>query len=271
MRGLLAFLAGVVAVVALAVGLPAAWTAQHVADEDGFVELARDVTGTAAVRSSAAELVADRLEQRAGLPPQLAEAGRRLIEREADRVLADRAVTRAWQETLRRTHAALLADPPPGTGAVPVPLDVAPLAALVAGRTDGLVQAPDQLVVELEPGPSARTLRAVDASPRVATLALATAAVAGVLALLVARRRAVAMLWLGLGTMLAAAVDAGLLRLARDRAVVDTGADVAQGALVRALVDVGVASFDRWLVWAALAGAVAAVLGIVGALVARRG
>jgi hypothetical protein len=269
MRGLTAFLAGVVAVVALAVGLPAAWTAQHLADQDGFVALARDVTQTEAVRSSAADLVADRLEQRAGLPPQLAEAGRRLLEREADRVLADRAVVRAWQETLRRTHAALLADPPSGSGTVPVPLDVAPLAALVAQRADGLVEAPDRLVVELSQGPSAASLRTVEASPRVATVALAVAALGALVALLAAHRRSVALVWLGLGSLVAAAADAGLVRLVRDRAVSDAGG-AAQGSLVRALVDVGVSSADRWFVWAALAAGVAVVLGAVGALVGRR-
>ncbi len=270
MRSLTAFLAGVVAVVALAAGLPAAWTAQHLADEDGFASLARDVTRTEAVRSSAADLVADRLEERAGLPPQLAEAGRRLLEQEADRVLSARGVARAWQETLRRTHAALLADPPPGSGTVPVPLDVAPLAALVAQRSDGLVEAPDRLVVELSPGPSARTLRAVEASPRVATVALAVAVLGALVALLAARRTSVALLWLGLGTLLAAAADAGLVRLVRDRAVADAGG-AAQGSLVRALLDVGVTSADRWFVWAALAAGVTVVLGVVGVVVGRRG
>ncbi|MGQ3035524.1 MAG: hypothetical protein ACT6QI_15250, partial [Aeromicrobium sp.] len=110
MRGLLATVAGLVAVVALAVALPAAWTSTYVEDEEGFVSLSRDVTGTAAVRDSGAALVADRLVEQAGLPSQVAESGRRLLEEAADRALADRRVAAAWEETLRRTHAALLDD-----------------------------------------------------------------------------------------------------------------------------------------------------------------
>lgn len=270
MRGLLATVAGLVAVVALAVALPAAWTSTYVEDEEGFVSLSRDVTGTAAVRDSAAALVADRLVEQAGLPSQVAESGRRLLEEAADRALADRRVAAAWEETLRRTHAALLEDPAAGSAPSTVPLDLAPLAALVADRSDGLVQAPDQLVVEVAGGPSGTSLRAVDASPRLALGAGAVAAVAAAVALLAARRRSVVLVWLGVGAAVAAGADAALARLVRDRAVSDAGASGLQADLLRALADVGVTSFDGWLVWTALGGAVAVVLGVVGALVGRR-
>ncbi|MGQ2913009.1 MAG: hypothetical protein ACT6QJ_14630, partial [Aeromicrobium sp.] len=68
----------------------------------------------------------------------------------------------------------------------------------------------------------------------------------------------------------AAGADAALARLVRDRAVSDAGASGLQADLLRALADVGVTSFDGWLVWTALGGAVAVVLGVVGALVGRR-
>jgi hypothetical protein len=260
MRGTLATLAGLVAVVALAVALPATWTSTYLEDEDGFVSLARDVTGTEAVRTSAAALVAERLVEQAGLPPQLAESGREVLEQAAERALADRGVTAAWEETLRRTHAAALADPPAG----------APLAALVADRTEGLVQAPDELVVELPGGPSANTLRAVDASPRVALVASLVAAGAAAVALLAARRRSATLVWLGLGAVVAAGLDAALARLLRHQVVAESGAGGLQSDLVRALADVGLRSFDTWLVWTALAAAVAVVVGVVGVLVGRR-
>lgn len=270
MRGFLAAVAGLVAVVALAVALPAAWVAASVADEDGFVALSRDVVTDAAVQDAASSLLTTRLEREAGLPPQLAETGRRLLERATERVFDDPQLSGAWAETLRRTHAALLDDPAPGSGRVPVPLDLAPLARLAAERTDGLVDAPDRLVVELPDGPDAQALRMVDRTPGVALVAAVVAAVGALVALLVARRRGVALLWLGVGAVAAAGVDAGLARLARERTVDASTADGLQTALLRALADVGVTSFDGWLVWTALGGAVLVVLGVVVALVGRR-
>jgi hypothetical protein len=270
MRGLLAFLAGVVAVVALAVALPAAWVAASVADEDGFVALARDVTTTRAVQDSAADLLTQRLADRAGLPPQLAATGRDVLERAADRVLADRGVAAAWQETLRLTHRALLDDPASRSGRVDVPLDLAPLARLVAERSDGLVTAPETLVVELDGGPSAETLRVVDDSPRTALVAGAVAAVAALVALSAARRRGAALVLLGLGAVAVAGADAVLARLARDRAVEGSAGSGLEADLLRALADVAVTSFDGWLVWSALAGGVVVVLGVVVGLVTRR-
>ncbi|WP_286689891.1 hypothetical protein [Aeromicrobium sp. REDSEA-S38_B2] len=254
MRGFLAAVSGLVAVVALAVALPAAWVAASVADEDGFVSLSRDVVTDGAVQDAASDLLTTRLEREAGLPAQLAETGRRLLERATDRVFDDPQLSGAWAQTLRRTHAALLDDPAAASGQVPVPLDLAPLARLAAERTDGLVDAPDRLVVELPGGPDARALRLVDESPGLALAAGLVAAVGALVALPVA----------------AAGLDAGLARLARERTVDASTGDGLQTALVRALADVGVTSFDGWLVWTALSGAVLAVLGVVVALVGRR-
>lgn len=270
MRGFLAAVAGLVAVVALAVALPAAWVAASVADEDGFVALSRDVITDRAVQDTASTLLTTRLEERAGLPPQLAETGRTLLQRATARVFDDPELGAAWQETLRRTHRALLDDPAAGSGRVAVPLDLAPLARLAAARTDGLVDAPDRLVVELPDGPTAESLRLVDRTPRTALVAGATALGAALVALLVARRRGRALVWLGVGAAAAAGLDAGLARLARGRAVDASTADGLQTAVLRALADVGVRSFDGWLVWTALGGAVLAVLGAVVALLGRR-
>ena len=76
MRGFLAAVSGLVAVVALAVALPAAWVAASVADEDGFVSLSRDVVTDGAVQDAASDLLTTRLEREAGLPAQLAETDR---------------------------------------------------------------------------------------------------------------------------------------------------------------------------------------------------
>lgn len=266
MRGPLAGLAGLLAVLALAVALPATWVSTHLADEDGFVSLARDVTAADAVRDSAADVVADRLVEDAGLPG--GDAVRELVLAAADRALDSRRVSAAWEETLRRTHAAVLSGEASSTGTIP--LDLAPLAALVAARTEGLVAAPEQLVVEVPGGPSALTVRAVERSPAVALLAGAVGLGAAAVALVAARRRGAAIAWLGVGAVLVAVADAGLARLVRDRAVTEAGGDGPQGGLVRALVDVGVASFDAWLVWTALAGGLALVVGAAFALVGRR-
>lgn len=270
MRSLLSFVALVVAVLAVVVALPAAWVAQHVSDEDGFVSSARAVTDSDAVRDATADVVAERLVSGIGVPDGVADSVASAVSEATDRALAGTDVRRAWEETLRRTHERVLA---PGAAASDtLPLDLTPLAELVAERTDGLVQAPDEVVVDLPDGPDQATVDAVRRAPDVALVAGATAGVAALLALLLARRRAGVVLALGVGLALAAAADAGIARALRDRAVEQTrsqGEGAAQADLTRAFLDVAVDSFDGWLVWTALTAGVVVVLGVVGLLVRR--
>lgn len=270
MRGFLAFLALLVAVLATVVALPAAWVAQHVTDESGFVSSARSVTDSDAVRDATTDVVAERLAAGSGLPDGVADSVAGVVGEAADRALAGTDTRRAWEETLRRTHQRVLA--PDATPSDTLPLDLTPLAELVAQRTDGLVQAPSEVVVDLPGGPEQSTVDAVRRAPDVALVAGVTAAVAALVALLAARRRAGVLLALGVGIAVAAAADAGLARVLRDRGVEEARAQAdvaAQADLARAFLDVGVSSFDVWLVWAALAGGVVAVLGVVGLLVRR--
>lgn len=270
MRGFLAAVAGLVAVLALAVALPAAWVAASVDDEDGFVTLTRDVVTTQEVQDRAADLLTNRLAQSVGLPSEVAASARTLLERSTDRALTDPLVSDAWEETLRLTHRGLLADLSEQSGRVDVPLDLAPLARLVAEQSDGVVTAPERLVVDLPDGPTAQSLRQIDQSPRTALTAAAVSFAAAVVALLAARCRSVALLLLGFGAAAVAAADTGLARVAGNVAVASSQGTGLETDLLRALVDVGVRSFDGWLVWCALAGGVIVVLGIVGLVVGRR-
>lgn len=268
MRGLVAVLAGIVASAALAATLVYGWVAQHVADEDGFVELAQSLTTSTEVRDSLNEVLAQRLVDAVDVPAATAEQVTRLVSQATDRALAEPDVEQAWQESLRRTHAAVLDGDADGQ----IPLELAPLAELVAQRTDGLVQAPSTLTVDLRGGPSAEAVETVNDSPGLARGAAIVALVAAVVSLLAARRRGRALAGLGVGAVLAAGAVALVARLVQDRAGAEATAQSglsAQGQLTRALLDVAVTSMDRWLLWTAIAGGVALVPGLVASAVRR--
>lgn len=266
MRSVFSVLAGLVAVLAFAVALPLGWVATHVADEDGYVRFTTGLVDDPQFRVGVVKAVTDDVVDRAGVSETFAPAIRSAIEAAASKVVDTEQFRTAFEQTQRQSHQAVF-DGGRGSSDRFV-IDLAPVAKTIIDSVTGnlpvAVEAPERLLVTIGDSDQRSTIEMIDQAPQRATLLGGTAAVAAVLSLLAARRRSVALLWLGVG---AAAVAAGTWVLA-DRVVPAALAQVESGNALanraqQLLADAALASFDRWVVVAVIAAGGAAVLGLL--------
>lgn len=274
MRSLLAALSGVVAVLALIVALPIGWIATHVADEDGFVDFTSTLIDDPDLRSEMSGVVTDEIITQSGVPGALASRVRQALDVTTTRVVESPEFDTAWSESMRASHRATF-DPADGRSASSqLVLDLAPVARIVAdGVTADLpvdVTAPDQVLVPIggadEDEVIQRVNRTSDDFPLTAGAAIATA----LFALLLARRRAGALAWLGVGTVLVAGLLHWVVGQAVPRVVEQSASTGIAARAQTLLADAAVESLDGWLIWTAIAGAVMLGLGVIGQVVRSR-
>lgn len=269
MRSLTAFLAGVVAVLALAVALPTAWVDRNVADEDGYVALSRTLLEDEEIRRNLVASVAGAIDasardlaQRNGVPPALVPDVRAQVESVAENVLTTDAAVEAWAESQRLSWQRMFDGTAPGFVVV---LD--PLVSVLAQSVGVQVGDAGTAVVIDDPAVQSAVQRAEQAGT-----AWAAAAVIGVLAalicLLAARRRSVALAWLGVGAI-AAAGAVWVVTQVVSRAAAARADDLA-ATVGGAVVEAATSSLDDWLVLTAIVGAVVAVVGAVAAAATGR-
>ena len=95
--------------------------------------------------------------------------------------------------------------------------------------------------------------------------------VAAVGAIVLARRRSTALLWLGMGALVVAAVLAVASRLPVPGLLEEmTSPSEFEAAFQQVLVDRATDDFGGWLVWVAIAGAVAVAVGLLLRVVGSR-
>lgn len=281
MRSFLAAILGLLAIVIGTLAAPATWVERNIVDANGYAAfvdpLGRDADFQ---RSLAGALTASLLED-SELPGRAQELAQPGIVKVATQLTAAEGYPDAWTETNRRSHWLLFGDDPAdaegpaAANADPLNVDVAPLGELLADQVkDSLdlpVKSPDPILVQVG-GSSEREL--VDTAKRLDPRAYRMAGIAAALALLsliVARRRSVAVWWLGLGTLL----SAGLLKLATD-AVFPFLADGAAassplaGDLQELIVQAAVDSFDGWILVIAVVGLVVTVIGGISRIALSR-
>ena len=268
-RSFVALVAGLVAVVALAVTLPVAWVAVNVSDRDGYVAFTAPFAEDEELRTALREGVADTVVTEADLG--FAEQALRDVALVAvDRILQDPGFPEAWERTQAISHDATFA----GGEQQRVVLDIAPVVELVVAPVGDQVGAqlptPETVIVPITTEAEPETIAAVADAPSRALLGAAVLVGASLLCWVVARRTSTAFgLW-GVGV---AAVSGGLM-LATGRAVPALlEARPAETALATTMRDLLVArataSFDDWLLLAVAVGAAAALLGVGARIVAR--
>lgn len=278
MRTALSFLAGVLALVAVAVTVPVGWVATHVANEDGYVAFTEPLARDTELRQAVASYLGDEIVSRTGVPQALQPVVTRAISSTAASVSNRDGYIEAWNEVQRRSHRLRFGDPrdlpAEQDGANRFSVDLAPLAAFVLKEIDDelpiTLKAPDQLLVPVDGSSDQKVVDAVNDTPGQATGGAIAAVVLAVLALALARRRSVALAWLGGG----AAAVAGILKLVGDEAVPrvlerTTAPTKLAGTLRDLLADRAIDSLEVWLVWLAIGGAVALVVGAVTRAVTR--
>ena len=272
MRSFLALVFGVCAVLATLVTVPAMWVSHNVADEDGYVAFAEPIARDSEFHGALADALTETLIERTQLPAAAQPVAKAAILRVANQVSGEPGFVTAWNDTQRQSHKIMLGDPrdlPPELDSGPsFAIDLGPLGKFVTDEVNKnlpfTIAAPDQAVIAVNGAPQAQTLDRIRQAPTYARNGLIALAVSAVLALAFARRKSVAVAWLGIGAIL----SAGVLKVA---AVVGVPAvldrNTAPSSFAKALLDTYVdranASFGPWLVVLAIGGVVAAAAGLL--------
>lgn len=272
MRSATSFLSGLAAAVLVVVLLPLAWIATHVASEDGYVGFTASMVDDPSFRGDLAGAAAEEVVTRAGLPSAAVEPVRAALTSAAERVVDGDDFADAWEQTQRRSHQAVFADqrelPAELDASDRLVVDVAPIAqALVDAVSDRLpvsVEVPGQMLVTVGGSDQRQLVDRIRSTPELAVLVALVTAGLGLLAVAAARRRGVAIGWLGLGVA-AAALAARLLSHAVVPRVVersDAPSDLAR-AVQRLIADRALDSFDQWTLVTMVGAAVVAAAGFV--------
>ena len=264
MRTFTSAVLGLLAVLLAAAAFGGAWLNANVVSEDGFAALGEPLAEDEALQGSLASDLSARATESVDLPAPLAGLVAPVITSAVEGIQALPEYPQAWNDTLRRSHALTFDDDGDGGG---VTLDVAPLVALVTGTVGGelSVDVPDPGQVPVEIGGAGQAelvnnvQRAGEAWP---VLALA-AGVAGILALLVARRRTTTFALMGLGVALAGAVlwlAAGILQ---ERVAAQQFGSAVASAFAEAFTGEAAESLRTWTIGLMIGGAAALVAGLL--------
>jgi len=280
MRTFLATILGFGAVCASLFAVPAMWVERNIVNEDGYVELVAPLASDPDFQGELARTLSDQLVQHLGASGSVGDVAGAAIDRVALKVTELDGYGAAWEETQRRSHLAMFGDP----ADLPAELDqtsrfvvdIGPLGTLVIDEVNDMLPvtltAPEQILVPMSGGAQPRILETLRELPPKAYAATTAVALLTLLSLLVARRRATTLAWLGLGALAVAGIlalltEGVLIGIVRDNA----GASTLGGRLQELIIDTATASFDTWLVTLAIGGGVALVAGVAGGVLASRG
>ncbi|MCQ1999374.1 hypothetical protein [Arthrobacter zhaoxinii] len=272
MRTFVSAVFGLLAVLLAAAAFCGAWLNTNVVSENGFASLGEPLARDESLQDELAVSLSDAVS--AEVPAPLAGLVGPLITSAVEQVQSLPEYPEAWSETLRRSHALTFGNAAEGAGSA-VTLDVAPLVGLVTGSVGGelgtSVPAPEQVPVEIGGAGHADLISNVQRAGEAWPLLALAAAVAGLLALIAARRRSTTFALLGVGVALAGAVlwlAAGMLPGIVSAQQV--GSAVAS-AFAEAFAGQAADSFRTWTVGLMLAGAGVFVAGLLARVLSRSG
>lgn len=270
MRAVLAALAWLVAVVAGGIALTTGWVATHVTSEDGWVQLTESFATDPTLEKALVDQVTDELAG-SRVPQIVRPAVREGVAAAARRAVEDPGWTTAWRESQRRSHALVLHADDSGR----LTVDVAPMADYVLDRLTGdlpiPVSAPDRVLVPLDSDVEPSTFERVRQAPDVALAATVVTVIASLVVLLAARRRARALVALGVGGL----VVAGAV-LALGDVVLPTLADQSSAptafarSVTELLADRVSDSLRGWVLVTAAVSLAVSLVGALASLVAGR-
>ena len=270
MRSVVSALAVILSLLLTGVAVPMAWTNQNVVREDGFVALTAPLGKDQAFQSRLAAAAVGSLESKVDLPGPAEQVGASLLKNAATSMTTWPEYPQAWNDTVRQSHRLNFgggAAAGQANASTSLVLDVGPLTALVAKRlasTTGIPVTPPESVPINIGGPTQR--QQVDSVAAYAPLWWVSALGAVLLfalALLLARRRGAVVLFTGLGLAAVAGLWGALSTIAKGAGDVGFGGTAAGALFVKQLVAAAVSDFSSWIVTAAVAGGVLAVLGVL--------
>ncbi|MBC7633692.1 hypothetical protein [Aeromicrobium sp.] len=271
MRSFLSMLSGLVALVALLATIPLLWVSTHVAEEDGYVRFSSVLAKDAELQSTFAAYLGNDLVKRGVLPERLEPAATAALTAVAGRTTSEPGFVGAWEQTQRSFHRSAFA----GSSQSDLLVDAGPMASFVSKRVSGAlpvqIPVPDRLVVRVGNAQDRQQIEKVQDTTSQSRIGLVVVAVGALGCLLLARRRSVALAWLGLGTVLVAGALRLVSSVAAPRILDQTEAPSAFArTLQKLLVDRASDSLATWLLWVAAGGAVLVVVGVAGRAVLGR-
>lgn len=237
----------IIALLFAAAAGPSLWLQRNIIDGAGFAQLAGPLGSNADFQAGLTELVTSKATASLDLAPPFQGLAESLVSSAAQQIYTDPAYEQAWTQTLERSHRLTFAAAENPTGAGGVKLDIAPIVGMVVTNvTEQInipVSVPAELVIDVEQSEVARIL------PVATTVGAWGIWLAGLavgfllLALLVAKRRAVTLIFAGVGI----AVVALSWLLAAGIAEASVTQQVAGPAAVQTLaVELGALAAQSW-------------------------
>lgn len=265
MRRLLATVFGIVAMLAAIVTLPLAWVADNVADEDGYVAFTSPMGTDPELQKAFSAYLGDYFVREGGLPSALQPTATSVLSAAAENTANAPGFTEAWEKSQRRSHRLMFG---PDANQDRLAIDLGPLAAFVVDnvgdRLPVALPKPGTIVLQVNDESQREAFDQVSATKDRSTIGWIVVAAAVGLALLFARRRSIALAWLGAGAIGVALVLRVVTSYGVPNILEKTPApsEFAR-TLQKLLADRAADSLGQWLLWLAVAGAVAVVGGVL--------
>ena len=271
-RTLVAGLATLVAIVAMVVALPALWTHERIVDRAGFVSFIEPMAKDRQIQDLIADELTRQITDQTPAPEILvAPATRKYTQ--SDLFPPD------FADVLGQQHDFLFTEPTTAADRANVlELDLTAMVDRVVQRfglpssirVDGPIRIPlgESQRSGLEAGRYATT---GDQVTRTAWLALAVAVIAGLLALLLARRRGFTLAMLGVGAVVSGAVSWGATGILRDRALDEfSGTDSSPRQVARIILERAGDDLQHTALITGGVGVAVIAVGVLGSLVFER-
>lgn len=268
MRSLVSLFGIVAFTIAMIIAIPTMWSVQHVVSPDGFAEAASQ----AAEQREVQEYFADQIAQEATQAVDLPIAGT-AVKPLATQYTQSPEFVADFTEIARQQHAWLFESPKPDTSLHEMDLNITPMVNQALAKGPVPVRVDQEITIAVDQ--NRLTAGSMEKTGQQLTLAAwisaAVAVAAGLLALIAARRRVVAVAWLGIGAFAAGVVGVliskYLLRSASDSV---SASELSTQQTVRVVAEdvLGGLTTTSWIV--AVLGLIVALLGIVGVVVTGR-
>ncbi|MGC4935007.1 hypothetical protein ACLQ3C_15135 [Gordonia sp. DT30] len=269
MRTFLSAVATLIAMAAIVVALSSMWVSERVVDEDGFVDVVAPLAHDADVQSFISDEITEQVSSRVSFP-----GAATLIKPVAKRYTQGPDFPGDFTDLVRQEHGWLF-DPAPAGAEQEMQLDITDMVKRALTNAD-LPFTPSlgttHIEVPMAQGSGLAAGRYHKVGQQITWIAYgatALAVIAGLLALVVARRRGTVLAWLGVGALLAA-LAAWVAALAAPTIINHQFTDHSSGnALTRAATDALANDLTWWAIIAAVAGAIVVVVGVIVRIAAR--
>ncbi|AZG46147.1 hypothetical protein [Gordonia insulae] len=270
MRTFLSAILTLVAMAAIVVAFPSLWVKERLVDPEGFVATVTPMAQDQRVKDYLAGEISSAAEQQVTIPGASA-----VIEPAVRAYTGTDQFEADFVDVVSQQHAWLFDPPPPGGDNTVMELDITDMVNRVIATTGISARVSGPIVVPLNRGGSGLEAgRYHEVGQQITALAygsLVIAVAAGILALLIARRRGTVLAWLGIGVVASAvfAWAVGLFFAERAKQEVE-GAENAGREVAELIIDGAVGDLHHLALIVGAVGVGVVIVGFGARVLARR-